>query len=126
MLRQHARISMATSDSLNDPFSISTEGMRGWLKREIADIVKAKELRAGEATHFVEAYAEGRISTDEMLTQAEEYSRRWGEALPGVRRSEGMTDEQILARINETRLLQGELQPGEFRERGNKPNTRSR
>jgi hypothetical protein len=85
--------------------------MRGWLKREIADIDRAKELRVKEASGLVEAYALGEISQDELQQRMYEYSCRWGEPLPGVPRSEGLSDEQILARINQTRVLQGELEP---------------
>ena len=83
--------------------------MQGWLEREIADVGKALELRIREAACFVMAYARGEISADEAAERGYDYSCRWGEALPGVPRSQNMTDEEILARVDEARVKQGFL-----------------
>lgn len=83
--------------------------MQGWLEREIADSAKAMELRIKDASRFLSAYARGEISKDDAAERHDEYSCRWGEALPGVARSHGLTDEQILNRIDETRVKQGLL-----------------
>lgn len=84
----------------------SPKEMQGWLEREIADAAKAMELRVRDASRFVSAYGRGEISAEEAEKRSIEYSKRWGEALPGVGRSQGMTDEEILARIDETRRYQ--------------------
>ena len=114
---------MAEAGPPNDPYHLSADDMRGWLEREITDIDKAKELRVKEATGFVEAYAQGEIAQDEMERRMYEYSCRWGEPLPGVPRSEGMSDDQILARINKTRISQGELEPDVLKRRTRDSNT---
>jgi hypothetical protein len=51
---------MAAEDTPDDPYRITVEGMRGWLKREIEDVTKAAELRIAEATGFVEGYAQAK------------------------------------------------------------------
>lgn len=80
--------------------------MQGWLEREIADSAKAHELRVKDVTSFVSAYAKGEISPQEAEKRSIAYSTRWGEALPGVFHSRGMTDDEILAKIDETRKEQ--------------------
>src|ERR1039458_5694219 len=100
---------MAGKDTSNESDYPSPGEMQGWLEREIADAAKAMELRIKEASRLVGAYARGEISADEAAQRGYEYSCRWGEALPGVPRSHGMTDEEILARIDETRAKQGLL-----------------
>jgi hypothetical protein len=84
----------------------SPKEMQGWLEREIADAAKAMELRLKDASRLVSAYAGGDISPEEAAKRGNEYSTRWGEALPGVGRSQGMTDQEILAQIDETRRQQ--------------------
>jgi hypothetical protein len=77
--------------------------MQGWLKEEIRDIEKARELRIKEATDFVDAYASGKLSQAEAMERLFKYDRRWGEALFGTSAAEGMTDEAILLAIDRTR-----------------------
>ena len=84
----------------------SPQEMTGWLQREIADIKKASELRIKDAQAFVSAYSKGEISAQEAEERSHQYSRRWGDALPGTLRSEGLSDEEILRRIDETRKKQ--------------------
>lgn len=79
------------------------KGMQGWLKREIADIHKASELRIREARQFVNEYSRGEISKEQAEKRHHEYSQRWGDVIPGVMRTQGMSDEEILARLDETR-----------------------
>ena len=80
--------------------------MEGWLQRETADIKKAAELRTKDAEAFVNAYSKGEISAQEAEQHSYQYSKRWGDALPGVLRSEGLSDEDILRRLDETRKKQ--------------------
>jgi hypothetical protein len=115
---------MAKKD--NESFIVSADDMRAWLKREIEDLSKATELRVAEATGLVESYARCELSQDELEKRIHEYSCRWGEPLPGVWRSHTMTDKQILAKINRTRVSQGDLDPNVLRSRNTGPRTRHR
>lgn len=81
----------------------SPKEMSEWLEREIADIVRASELRIRDAETFVTAYGRGDISSEETEKRGYEYSQRWGDALPGRFRSKGMSDEEILAEIDRVR-----------------------
>jgi hypothetical protein len=89
-----------TSEKADFP---APKAMQGWLEREIADIARAAELRIKDATRFVNTYARGELSADEAAKQSLKYADRWGEALPGVPRSAGLNDDEILKRIDETR-----------------------
>jgi hypothetical protein len=84
----------------------SAQEMEGWLQREIADVKRAAELRIKDATAVVTAYSKGDISQQEAEEQSHQYSRRWGDALFGVFRSEGLNDDEILRRIDEARTKQ--------------------
>lgn len=92
-----------TEDDLSFP---SPKEMEGWLQRETADIRKASELRTKDAEAFVSAYSKGEISAQEAEERSFQYSKRWGDVLPGVMRSEGLSDEEILRRLDETRKKQ--------------------
>jgi hypothetical protein len=87
----------------------SPKGMSSWLEREITDIQKAAELRIKDATRFVNAYARGEISKDEAEEHSYAYSQRWGDVLPGVMRTGGLKDEEILKTLDEVRIKQGLL-----------------
>ena len=91
------------NDDLGFP---SPSEMEEWLQRETADIRKAAELRTKDAEAFVNAYSKGEISAQEAEQRSYQYSKRWGDALPGVLRSEGLSDEDILRRLDETRKKQ--------------------
>ena len=84
----------------------SPEEMQHWLERELVDAQKALELRVKDATTFVEAYARGDTSAEEAAQKTVQYSRRWGESLFGVGRSEGLSDDEILSRIDLARNKQ--------------------
>lgn len=90
-------------DETEDASFPDPKDMQGWLEREIADIHKASELRIREATRFVNEYARGEISKDQAEKRHYEYSQRWGDVLPGVQRTQGLTDEEILSRLDEAR-----------------------
>lgn len=83
--------------------------MKRWLELETADVKRAAELRLKEAAGFVTAYSNGEISAKEAAERQYEYQNRWGEALPGVWRSEGVPDDVILRKIDETRVATGLL-----------------
>jgi hypothetical protein len=88
----------------------SPKAMSSWLDQEIADIHKAAELRIRDATRFVTAYSRGDITPEETEQHNYAYSQRWGDVVPGVTRTEGLQDEEILKRLDETRIRQGLLQ----------------
>jgi hypothetical protein len=83
------------------------KGMQRWLEGEITRVQKASELRIREATRFVNEYARGEISADAAAERSFQYSNRWGDALPGIAGTQGVSDEEILRRLDETRVTQG-------------------
>ncbi len=85
------------------------KGLQRWLEREITDIQKAAELRIRDAANFVNEYARGEISKDDAERRSFEYAQRWGDAIPGVMSTTGLSDGEILARLNETRVKEGLL-----------------
>jgi hypothetical protein len=94
---------MVSSDIPDESDYPSAQRMQEWLAREIADIQKAAELRIKDATQFVNAYARAEITASEAESRGFRYAERWGDALPGVLRSQGLSDIEIIARIDEAR-----------------------
>ena len=82
------------------PEYLSAADMRDWLRQEIKDSAKAMDLRIREATDFVTAYSAGDITPEQADERQSRYYHRWGESLPGATVGEGISDEQILARID--------------------------
>jgi hypothetical protein len=80
--------------------------VKAWLQQEIDHTRKAMELRVKGATDIATAFRENRISGKEAAEQIYRHENRWGEALPGVWTTEGKTDQQILAELDETRIRQ--------------------
>jgi phage repressor protein C with HTH and peptisase S24 domain len=73
--------------------------MRKWLTDEIRDRKREHELREKEATEFVTAYEEGKITPSEADERFYEHSKRWGEAFKGyLSTTEGLSDEEVLRR----------------------------
>jgi hypothetical protein len=85
------------------PDLMTTEEFQGWLKQEIRDSAKAHELRIKDATAFVTAYTEGKLTAEEAQEHLYRYDRRWGEALFGTTVWEGTTDSDILTAIDRSR-----------------------
>jgi hypothetical protein len=83
--------------------------MSGWLEREIADIHKAGELRIKDAARFVTAYSRGDLSKEEAEEASFKYAQRWGDVFPGIMRSEGLNDDEIVRKMDEARVKQGVL-----------------
>jgi hypothetical protein len=82
--------------------TLSPEDMRGWLQQELRDLLKATELRIQDATDFVTAYAAGNISEEQMRERRSVYLDRWGDSpIPGVTTHEGMTNAEIIKRIDD-------------------------
>jgi hypothetical protein len=88
------------SDSEN---TLSPKEIAQWARQEIAHSTKAYELRVKEATDLATKYEAGEISPEEAKKRFLAYENRWREALYGVASAENLTDEQILAKIDETR-----------------------
>jgi hypothetical protein len=74
-----------------------------WLQQELRDVSRAGELRTQEATAFVTDFALGRISEEEMVQRKSIYTARWGdETIPGVSTEDGMTNGEIMRRLDAT------------------------
>jgi hypothetical protein len=91
----------SVSDAESD--YLSPKEMRQWAEQELKDVARAAELRTREIHSLAEDYAAGRISPQQADERKDRYEHRWGEALRGCITTEGMTDEQILAKIDSTR-----------------------
>jgi len=100
------------------------KGMQGWLEGEIERIQKASELRIKEATRFVNEYGRGEISADQAAERSFEYANRWGDALPGIGGTRGVSDEEILRKLDEAQVMQGAVDKHVLsRRRGGTPET---
>jgi hypothetical protein len=103
------RLILSGQNPQDESDHLSPDEMKRWLELETADVKRAADLRLKEAGAFVTAYSNGEISAKEAMYRQYEYQNRWGEALPGVWRSEGVPDEVILRKIDETRVARGLL-----------------
>jgi hypothetical protein len=83
--------------------SISLDDLRQWAEQELKDTAKAAELRAKQTKELVSDYSEGRLSPKQATDRYRQYRERWGEALPGATMNEGLSDDAILAQIDEVR-----------------------
>ena len=114
---------MSKKDEAPQPGYLSPQDMRLWMRQELRDAAKAYALRVKDLTEFVTAYALGEITPQQADERNWQYHVRWGESLPGINATDLVTDEQILAAIDETRrpgylLDRGQTKP---RESGRKP-----
>jgi hypothetical protein len=82
---------------------LSLKDMRQWAEYELKDVAKAAELRTREVNEIVSTYASGQLTPEEATKRCLQYEERWGEALPGATVGDGVSDEAILARIDEAR-----------------------
>lgn len=79
----------------------TVDDMQSWLRREIAELAKATELRLADATDFVTAYAAGRLTAQQAEDRLLRYQDRWGDSpIPGVTLAQGMKDDEILERLD--------------------------
>jgi hypothetical protein len=90
----------------DDSTSLTKEDVAAWLQQEIDHSRKAMELRVKDATGIATAFQENRLSAKEAADEIYRHENRWGEALPGVWTTEGKTDQQILAELDEARIRQ--------------------
>jgi hypothetical protein len=86
---------------------LTHEDVEAWLRQEIDHSRKATKLRIKGAREIAAAFAENRISSKEAADKIYPHENRWGEASPGVWTTEGKTDQEILAELDEARLRQG-------------------
>jgi hypothetical protein len=110
---------MSKEDGAAEPGYLSPQDMRSWMRQEIRDAAKAYELRVRDLTEFVTAYALGEITAQQADERNWQYHVRWGEALPGICATDSVTDEQILAAVDETRRSSYLLDLGHPKPSGN-------
>jgi hypothetical protein len=94
---------MSHQDTPSDTNFPTVEEMQRWLEREVTDIRRAADLRILDATSFVRAFVSGEIGAEEAERRSYVYSERWGDILPGVFRTQGLTDEAIVAALDTER-----------------------
>jgi len=82
--------------------TLSVKDLRNYLDYETTCLTKATELRLRELGGIVTAYAAGELTPQKAMERFDQYQKRWGEALPGVWRVHGVTDEEIVAKIDGT------------------------
>jgi hypothetical protein len=97
------RDEMSKDDQTDNEDYLSPKDLRSWGEQEIKDLARAVMLRTHEIREMVDAYSAGQISPEKADELQWRYLKRWGEALPGVIVSDGMTDTAILARIDQAR-----------------------
>lgn len=90
----------------DDSESLTQEDVTAWLQQQIDHSRKATKLRIAGAREIAVDFAGNRISREEVADRIYQYEKRWGEALPGVWTTQGKTDQQILAELDETRVRQ--------------------
>lgn len=76
------------------------EDLALWLKQEIMDVTKAAQLRIQDATDYGTAYALGQLTPEQAAERHRQYTHRWTDAIPGVYASEGMSDKELIQRID--------------------------
>jgi hypothetical protein len=81
--------------------TLSVSDMNVILKHEIIAVMKAADLRLREFSGFTAEYAAGKITAEEAMDRYFHYQQKWGEALLGVPRAEGLSDAEIVATVNE-------------------------
>jgi hypothetical protein len=84
-----------------DDNTLTPDEMRAWLEQEVRDLTKSLELRVQDATDFVTAYCAGRISGREATARLRKYDTRWGDPISGVNAQSDMTNEEIVARLDQ-------------------------
>jgi hypothetical protein len=84
---------------------LTVQETQAWLRQELHDLAKATELRTKQAQALVNDYGAGKISPEVAEQRLSDYTRRWGEALPGTHASPSATDDMLLAAIDEARKL---------------------
>jgi hypothetical protein len=94
---------MSTPDNSSSDETFTPEEISKWAKQEIALSAKAFELRARDAKALATEYAAGDITAEQAGDRLSAYQHRWGDAMQGVYTTKGLSDEQLLATIDEAR-----------------------
>jgi hypothetical protein len=81
---------------------LSIHALRQWLAQELKDLDKARDLRIKDANGLVDAYSRGELTAAQASDRLIAYEDRWGEALPGAHAMAHLTDDAIIAKIDET------------------------
>jgi outer membrane translocation and assembly module TamA len=113
---------MTDDDQFERTGILSVRDLQNWMKQELLDSAKAHELRSKDATEFVTAYAEGKITPEQAQEALVQHDRRWGEALPGAMAIPGASDEEIVRAIDGARDKQDEISSRISRYRTRLPN----
>jgi hypothetical protein len=77
--------------------------MQAWLRQEIDDSGKARDLRVKQATQLADDYGQGKLTAEEAMNRLYEFDMRWGDALFGTHASEHKDDTGILRAIDAAR-----------------------
>jgi len=93
-------MSHGSNNSEEEP--LSKADLIGWLEQEIKDTAKAFELRTKQAKELIDAISRNQLTVEDGMQGVMAYERRWREALPGASVAPGLTDEQILTKIDKT------------------------
>jgi hypothetical protein len=91
------------NNPIKESAHVTPKDLEQWQRQELLDLAKAVELRTKEVNDLAKAFRTGKITITEAEDRIWKYSERWGEALPGVHATKGASEEDILARIDETR-----------------------
>ena len=82
--------------------TLTVQDFRNVLDEEVTALSKASELRIREFAGFVTAYAAGELTPAQAMDKLFRYKEVWGEAFPGVPSVQGLTDEDLLARVEKS------------------------
>ncbi len=80
---------------------LSAKDIAQWAEQEIEEAAKAFQLRTRELSELARAYSAGEINPQQADAMHSRYFHRWGESLPGVTLGPTITDQQIIAGIDE-------------------------
>jgi hypothetical protein len=86
-------------DTRDDDLTVND--LRRYLDWETTNLTKATELRLRELGGLVTAFAAGEITPPEAKIRFDHYYKKWPDALPGVWEAQGISDEEILAKVGE-------------------------
>ena len=79
--------------------TLSVEEMRELLQSEIRATTKAADLRIREFSNFANAYAAGEMTPEQAMDAVIHFQEKWGPAIPGIFKVEGMSDAEITAAV---------------------------
>ena len=86
---------------------LSAEDIRLWVEQEIKNARRALSLRVKELSDLTTAYSKGDLTPEQADEAHSRYYHRWGEALPGATAHETLSDQEILAQVDQARPFVG-------------------